>query len=56
MRLFSFSEDCRPAYFGTVSRRSAIITGRRPLARDTELLNYDYDSEAEWEEVFCAVL
>lgn len=27
-----------------------MISGRRPFARDTVHLNYDYDSEAEWEE------
>ena len=35
MRLLSFHEDHRPAYFGTVSRKSAIISGRRPFAKDT---------------------
>ena len=32
------------------SKRSRFITGRRPFGKDDELLNYDYDSEAEWEE------
>ena len=50
MRLLAFHEDTRPAYFGTFSKRSGVITGRRPLGRDEELLNYDYDSEGEWEE------
>jgi hypothetical protein len=26
-----------------------VISGRRPFAQDAELLNYEYDSEAEWE-------
>ena len=50
MRMLSFWEDHRPAYLGTVSRNSRVICGRRPLARDTELLNYEYDSEEDWEE------
>jgi hypothetical protein len=35
---------------GTFSKKSRVITGRRPFALDTAQLNYDYDSEAEWEE------
>jgi hypothetical protein len=50
VRTLSFWEDHRPAYVGTVSRKSRIICGRRPLAKDTELLNYEYDSEEDWEE------
>lgn len=49
MRLISFYEDHRPAYFGTISKKSK-ISGRRPFQGDHELLNYDFDSEAEWEE------
>jgi hypothetical protein len=50
VRTLSFWEDHRPAYVGTVSRKSGVICGRRPLAKDTELLNYEYDSEEDWEE------
>jgi chromatin assembly factor 1 subunit A len=35
---------------GTWSKKSTFVTGRRPFGKDTEVLNYDYDSEAEWEE------
>ena len=49
MRLLSFYEDHRPAYFGTISKIGN-ISGRRPFQQDHELLNYDFDSEAEWEE------
>jgi len=45
-----FQEDVRPPYWGTWSKRSAIVTGRRPFAKDTSFLDYEYDSEAEWEE------
>lgn len=34
---------------GTFSKRSRIVTGRRPFLKDP-VINYDYDSEAEWEE------
>ncbi|KAI9598096.1 chromatin assembly factor 1 subunit A-domain-containing protein [Syncephalis fuscata] len=50
MKLLQFAQDVRPAYFGTWSRKSQIITGRRWLAKDTYLLDYDIDSEAEWED------
>ncbi|GJJ76816.1 chromatin assembly factor 1 subunit A [Entomortierella parvispora] len=50
MRLFQFVENYRPAYYGTWSKRSKRITGRRFLGKDTVLIDYDVDSEAEWEE------
>ncbi|KNE66748.1 hypothetical protein AMAG_11245 [Allomyces macrogynus ATCC 38327] len=49
-KLLKFHEDRRPAYWGTWSKTSALITGRRPLARDTAVLDYEYDSEAEWDD------
>ncbi|KAI1301373.1 Chromatin assembly factor 1 subunit A [Halotydeus destructor] len=45
-----FHEDIRPPWFGTWSKRSKQVTGRRPAAKDDSFLNYDVDSEAEWEE------
>jgi flagellar biosynthesis GTPase FlhF len=45
-----FAEDFRPAYVGTFSKKSTVVSGRRPFAKDKELFNYDYDSEGEWEE------
>jgi len=50
VRVFSFHEDMRPAYVGTYSKRSTFITGRKPFGQDHKQLNYDYDSEEEWEE------
>lgn len=49
-RFLSFHEDCRPPYHGTWSKSSRIVTGRNPFGKDTKYLDYDYDSEAEWEE------
>jgi chromatin assembly factor 1 subunit A len=46
----SFHEDCRPAYHGTWSKKSSIVTGRNPFGKDTTYLDYEYDSEGEWEE------
>ena len=49
MKLLQFHEDVRPPYFGTFSKRSNAVSGRRPLGKAQEL-DYDNDSEAEWEE------
>ena len=49
-RFLSFHEDYRPAYRGTWSKRSTIVTGKTPFGKDSTCLDYDYDSEVEWEE------
>lgn len=49
MKLLQFHQDHRPPYWGTWSKSSKQVTGRRPLGRDTKgILNYDYDSEGGW--------
>ncbi|CAN8066046.1 unnamed protein product [Agarophyton chilense] len=48
VKLLQFDENYRPAYYGTF-RRSEVVCGRRPFKKDGDL-NYDHDSEAEWEE------
>ncbi|EXJ93430.1 hypothetical protein A1O1_01822 [Capronia coronata CBS 617.96] len=53
-KYFFFREDVRPAYQGTytrvVSPRSARKIARNPSHRGLPDTNYDYDSEAEWQE------
>lgn len=49
-KFLSFKEDVRPPYYGTCRKTSTIITGRKPFLQDTAVLDYDVDSEAEWEE------
>lgn len=49
-RLLQFHENYRPAYWGTWSKGSKLVTGRRPFGQDTTTLDYEEDSEAEWEE------
>lgn len=49
-RFLSFHEDYRPAYHGTWSKRSTLVTGKTPFGKDATFLDYEYDSEAEWEE------
>lgn len=51
VKQFSFHEDVRPGYYGTVTSVQSVATlkkmARNPLAKELPL-NYDYDSEAEW--------
>lgn len=49
-KLLKFATDVRPGYFGTWTKKSTAITGRNPFKQDTGILEYEYDSEAEWEE------
>lgn len=54
LRYLHFAEDVRPPYFGTYTRKRTLDSSRRltrnPFARERDDTNYDYDSEAEWEE------
>lgn len=50
LKLLKFHADVRPGYVGTWTKSSATVSGRNPFGRDTSLLDYDYDSEAEWDE------
>lgn len=49
MKLLQFAEDVRPAYYGTFTQKSSVITGKTPFAQDTSSFDYEVDSEAEWE-------
>lgn len=53
VKMVSFYEDVRPAYIGTVTSfnpEELHKLARRPARRVLSKLNYEYDSEAEWEE------
>lgn len=51
VKLLQFTENYRPAYYGTWKERSQVLRkGRRPLNKDTTLRDYDVDSEEEWDE------
>ncbi|XP_054983220.1 chromatin assembly factor 1 subunit A isoform X1 [Sorex araneus] len=50
MKLLQFSENHRPAYWGTWNKTTAIIRPRWPWAQDRDLLDYEVDSDDEWEE------
>ncbi|KAM6216702.1 chromatin assembly factor 1 subunit A [Rhynchocyon petersi] len=50
MKLLQFSENHRPAYWGTWNKKTAAIRPRNPWAQDRKLFDYEVDSDEEWEE------
>ncbi|XP_030075268.1 chromatin assembly factor 1 subunit A [Microcaecilia unicolor] len=50
MKLLQFCENYRPAYWGTWNRMSETICARNPWSKDNKLLDYEVDSDEEWEE------
>ncbi|KAI7791366.1 chromatin assembly factor 1 subunit A [Triplophysa rosa] len=50
MKLLHFQDNYRPAYWGTYSKKSKHISPRCPLRQDKDLLDYEVDSDEEWEE------
>uniref|UniRef100_K3ZQS0 Chromatin assembly factor 1 subunit FSM n=1 Tax=Setaria italica TaxID=4555 RepID=K3ZQS0_SETIT len=48
-KLLQFDRSFRPAYYGTWRKKSSTVSGRQPFQRDPEL-NYDVESDEEWEE------
>lgn len=55
MKFLGFKEDVRPPYYGTVTNMPNSLAAlrklaRNPVAKDVLPLQYDYDSEAEWQE------
>ncbi|KJH51681.1 hypothetical protein DICVIV_02112 [Dictyocaulus viviparus] len=49
-KLYQFHDNYRPPYYGTWRSRSKAITGRRPFTTKDENIDYEIDSDAEWEE------
>lgn len=53
-KFLRFAEDVRPPYIGTYTKLPGGHNGRKlcknPFSRALPQTNYDYDSEAEWEE------
>ncbi|KAJ2090482.1 hypothetical protein IW138_002694 [Coemansia sp. RSA 986] len=49
MKLLHFHGSRRPDYWGTWSRSLRRVNGRQPFAKDTDQLDYEVDSDAEWE-------
>ncbi|OQU88836.1 hypothetical protein SORBI_3002G104300 [Sorghum bicolor] len=48
-KLLQFDKSSRPAYYGTWRKKSSTVSARQPFQRDEEL-NYDVQSDEEWEE------
>ena len=48
--MLQFCENERPAYFGTFSKQSTFVGPRRPFGKDETILQYEYDSDEDWEE------
>ncbi|XP_063699991.1 chromatin assembly factor 1 subunit A-like [Culicoides brevitarsis] len=49
-KFLHFHENRRPAYYGTFRKKSKKINGRKPLGVDTQMFDYEVDSDEEWEE------
>ncbi|CAH2087443.1 unnamed protein product [Euphydryas editha] len=49
-KLLAFHENRRPPYWGTWRKKSKFINPRRPFKTDEKLLDYEVDSDEEWEE------
>ncbi|VVA94680.1 unnamed protein product [Arabis nemorensis] len=48
-KLLQFDKSCRPAFYGIWPSQSQVVGPRHPLKKDPEL-DYDVDSDEEWEE------
>ncbi|GBP27128.1 Chromatin assembly factor 1 subunit A [Eumeta japonica] len=49
-KLLSFHENRRPPYWGTWRKKSNFIKPRKPFGQDEKQLDYEVDSDEEWEE------
>ncbi|KAJ1286625.1 hypothetical protein BS78_03G366600 [Paspalum vaginatum] len=49
MKLLQFDKSNRPAYYGSWRKKSAVVGSRCPLKMDPDL-DYEVDSDDEWEE------
>ncbi|KFV94334.1 Chromatin assembly factor 1 subunit A, partial [Eurypyga helias] len=50
MKLLQFCENHRPAYWGTWNKKTTMIRPKSPWSKDSKLLDYEVDSDEEWEE------
>ncbi|KAJ0175109.1 hypothetical protein K1T71_009250 [Dendrolimus kikuchii] len=49
-KLLSFYENRRPPYWGTWRKKSTFVKPRKPFGQDGKQLDYEVDSDEEWEE------
>ena len=45
-----FADSLRPWKGGTIEKNSTIITGKKPFNKDISLIDYEFDSDDEFEE------
>ncbi|CAI8014057.1 Chromatin assembly factor 1 subunit A [Geodia barretti] len=50
MKLLQFHSNVRPPYFGSWRKKSEVVSGRAPFRMDKSVLDYEFDSDDEWEE------
>ena len=52
MKLLQFHDSNKPTFYGTLAMQSSeVISGRRPHAKDTAQIDYDYESDDDWAEL-----
>lgn len=49
-KLLQFHMNYRPPYYGTYRKKSSHVSPRNPFKTDTEMFDYEYDSDDDWEE------
>ncbi|KAK3097073.1 hypothetical protein FSP39_006117 [Pinctada imbricata] len=49
-KLLQFHMNYRPPYYGTWRKKSKVLTPRNPFKTDSDLFDYEVDSDDEWEE------
>ncbi|XP_077988601.1 uncharacterized protein LOC144443102 [Glandiceps talaboti] len=49
-KLLQFHENYRPAYWGTCMKKSLKVNARNPYRKDEDMVDYEFDSDEEWEE------
>ncbi|XP_071169913.1 chromatin assembly factor 1 subunit A-like isoform X3 [Mytilus edulis] len=49
-KLLQFHMNYRPPYYGTYRKKSSHVRPRNPFKTDTEIFDYEYDSDDDWEE------
>lgn len=49
-KLIQFHDNRRPAYYGTWRKEAKVIRGWCPLVDTEEGIDYDVDSDEEWED------
>jgi chromatin assembly factor 1 subunit A len=45
-----FHQNVRPPYRGTWTKKSRVLSGRKPFNKDSQFFDYEVDSDEEWEE------